>query len=155
MTASVMGYLQRHRYLFQPQPQHPFPAAAAACAWAATCCARVRSLAQISEELHQPQPVESGQYTSAEFAVHPGSLNLRGSMGQVGQCWDNALAESFFSALKTHLFTAQLPTRAKARCAVVEYIGVFYNRVGCIPRSAIRQPTRSPKHTVKTLANAA
>jgi putative transposase len=70
------------------------------------------------------------QYTSAEFAVHLGSLNLRGSMGRVGQCWDNALAESFFSALKKELIHRTVfPTHAKARRAVAEYIEVFYNRV--------------------------
>jgi putative transposase len=70
------------------------------------------------------------QYTSAEFAVHLGVLNLRGSMGRVGQCWDNALAESFFGALKNELVHRTVfPTRAKARRAIAEYIEVFYNRV--------------------------
>jgi putative transposase len=70
------------------------------------------------------------QYTSAEFVAHLGVLNLRGSMGKVGQCWDNALAESFFGALKNELVHRSVfPTRAKARQAVAEYIEVFYNRV--------------------------
>jgi putative transposase len=70
------------------------------------------------------------QYTSAEFAVHLGVLNLRGSMGRVGQCWDNALAESFFSALKNELVhRIVFSTHAKARRAVAEYIEVFYNRI--------------------------
>ena len=69
------------------------------------------------------------QYTSAEFAVHLGVLKLRGSMGAVGQCWDNALAESFFGALKTELvYRTVFTTRAKARHAIAEYIEVFYNR---------------------------
>ena len=70
------------------------------------------------------------QYSSAEFASHLGVFNLRGSMGKVGQCWDNAMAESFFAALKTELiYRTVFPTRAKARRAIAEYIEVFYNRV--------------------------
>jgi len=69
------------------------------------------------------------QYTSAEFRVHLGAFNLRGSMGKVGQCWDNALAESFFASLKNELvYRTAFPTRAKARRAIAEYIEVFYNR---------------------------
>ena len=70
------------------------------------------------------------QYSSAEFASHLGAFNLRGSMGKVGQCWDNAMAESFFAALKNELiYRTVFPTRAKARRAIAEYIEVFYNRV--------------------------
>jgi len=70
------------------------------------------------------------QYTSDEFFVHLGAFGLRGSMGAVGQCWDNALAESFFSALKNELvYRTVFATRAQARRAVAEYIEVFYNRV--------------------------
>lgn len=69
------------------------------------------------------------QYTSAEFASHLGAFNLRGSMGAVGQCWDNAMAESFFAALKNELVHRTVfPTISKARRAVAEYIEVFYNR---------------------------
>ena len=69
------------------------------------------------------------QYTSAEFAAHLGAFNLRGSMGRVGQCWDNAMAESFFAALKNELIYRKVfPTIQKARQAVAEYIEVFYNR---------------------------
>jgi putative transposase len=70
------------------------------------------------------------QYTSAKFAVHLGALNLRGSMGRVGQCWDNALAESFFASLKNELiYRTAFPTQDHARRAVAEYIEVFYNRI--------------------------
>lgn len=50
-------------------------------------------------------------------------------MGRRGQCWDNALAESFFGALKNELvYRTVFATQAKARAAVAEYIEVFYNR---------------------------
>lgn len=46
-----------------------------------------------------------------------------------GDCWDNAVAESFFATLKVELVHDALwPTRAAARSAVFEYIEIFYNR---------------------------
>ena len=69
------------------------------------------------------------QYTSQEFRDHLEKHNITGSMGRVGQCWDNALAESFFGALKTELvYQTAFPTPEKARQAIAEYIEVFYNR---------------------------
>lgn len=69
------------------------------------------------------------QYTSAQFAKHLESLGIVGSMGRTGVCWDNALAESFFAALKNELvYRVVLPTRKKARRMVAEYIEIFYNR---------------------------
>ena len=69
------------------------------------------------------------QYTSAQFAKHLEALGIVGSMGRTGVCWDNALAESFFAALKNELvYRVVLPTRKKARRMVAEYIEVFYNR---------------------------
>jgi transposase InsO family protein len=64
------------------------------------------------------------QYTSAALADE---CEVALSVGRTGQCWDNALAESFFSSLKGELIDARAwPTRAGARRAVVEYIG-WYN----------------------------
>ena len=69
------------------------------------------------------------QYTSGEFARTLARHNMRGSMGRTGICWDNALAESFFAALKNELvYLTSFPTPEHARRAVVEYIEVFYNR---------------------------
>lgn len=69
------------------------------------------------------------QYTSAELAAVLSEMDLRGSMGRTGICWDNAMAESFFAALKNELvYTTAFPTPAHARKAVAEYIEVFYNR---------------------------
>lgn len=81
----------------------------------------------------QPEAIfhsdRGAQYSSAEFAAHLRAFNLRGSMGRVGQCWDNALAESFFASLKNELVHRTVfPTQEKARRAVAEYIEVFYNR---------------------------
>ena len=50
-------------------------------------------------------------------------------MGRTGICWDNALAESFFGALKNELiYRTVYPTKGKARRAIAEYIEVFYNQ---------------------------
>ena len=67
------------------------------------------------------------QYTSAAFAELAGGLRVELSHGRTGQCWDNALAESFFGSIKGELINLQpWPTRAAARRAVTEYIG-WYN----------------------------
>ena len=51
------------------------------------------------------------------------------SMGSRGDCWDNAVAESFFATLKTELLHRQpWHTRQQARTAIFEYIEAFYNR---------------------------
>ena len=70
------------------------------------------------------------QYTSSELARHLESLDMVGSMGRTGVCWDNALAESFFASLKKELTHRTVyTTRKKARDAVAYYIEVWYNRL--------------------------
>jgi putative transposase len=67
------------------------------------------------------------QYTSGDYATLAGDLEVTLSTGRTGQCWDNALAESFFASLKGECLDQRLwPTRAAARRATVEYIG-WYN----------------------------
>jgi transposase InsO family protein len=67
------------------------------------------------------------QYTSAEFTGLADDYQVVLSLGRTGQCWDNALAESFFASLKGELTdTRPWPARAAARRAVVEYIA-WYN----------------------------
>ena len=51
------------------------------------------------------------------------------SMSRKGNCWDNAVAESFFNTLKTELtYQCKFKTREEARHVIFEYIEVFYNR---------------------------
>ena len=77
-------------------------------------------------------------------------------MGKVGQCWDNALAESFFASLKNELvYRTVFPSRAKARTAIAEYIEVFYNRTGSTPDSATPPPPKSWETFNQISANAA
>jgi putative transposase len=54
------------------------------------------------------------------------------SMSRTGNCWDNAVAESFFHTLKTELiYLEDYATHEAAQTAVFEYIEVFYNRQRC------------------------
>jgi len=73
------------------------------------------------------RPVESAQYTSAQFRTMLKALRIRPSMGRVGSCYDNAVAESFFASLKAEIGTRVWATRAEARRAVFSYI-TYYNR---------------------------
>ncbi len=69
------------------------------------------------------------QYTSGEFGALLDGNGIRQSLSRPGQCWDNAVAESFFATLKTELVHLHAwPTRAGARNAIFEFIEVFYNR---------------------------
>jgi transposase InsO family protein len=67
------------------------------------------------------------QYTSTQFADLARDFDVNLSVGRTGQCWDNALAESFFASIKGECLDQQpWPTRARARRAIVEYIA-WYN----------------------------
>ena len=51
-----------------------------------------------------------------------------GRSSRVGDCWDNAVAESFFATLKAELIHRRpWPTKHEARLAIHDYIGGFYN----------------------------
>jgi transposase InsO family protein len=66
------------------------------------------------------------QYVSGDYATLAEELTITLSVGRTGQCWDNALAESFFASLKGECLDQQpWPTRAAARHTTVEYIGWF------------------------------
>jgi putative transposase len=66
------------------------------------------------------------QYTSTEFHRFCKDNLIRISVGRTGQCWDNALAESFFASLKGECLDQRTwPTHASARRAIVDYIGWF------------------------------
>jgi transposase InsO family protein len=68
------------------------------------------------------------QYTSAQHARLASRNGVRLSAGRRGQCWDNAVAESFFATIKTELIHRQAwPTRTAARQAIFEYVEGWYN----------------------------
>ncbi len=69
------------------------------------------------------------QYASGDYQETLEAHGIKCSMSRTGDCWDNAVVESFFGTLKTELdATDQWRTRAEARYDVFEYIEVFYNR---------------------------
>jgi putative transposase len=68
-------------------------------------------------------------YTSYDFAKKLANLDMRQSVGRTGVCWDNAMAESFFGALKNEWLNRMIfTTQAQARQEVVKYIEGFYNQ---------------------------
>jgi len=69
------------------------------------------------------------QYSCTEYRTFLSAHNITPSMSRKRDCWDNAVAESFFSTLKTEIRPDTLwATRAEARAAIFEYIEVWYNR---------------------------
>lgn len=69
------------------------------------------------------------QYASSAYRDRLAGHGIACSMSRKGNCWDNAMAESFFATLKTELIQGQVwATHEAARIAVFEYIEVWYNR---------------------------
>lgn len=69
------------------------------------------------------------QYTSEEFSKMARKHGILLSMSGTGNCYDNAVAESFFHTLKTeHVYQNKFDTREEAKRSLFEYIEVFYNR---------------------------
>ncbi len=84
------------------------------------------------------------QYTSHDFAGFCEKNKIRRSIGRTGVCWDNAVAETFFAALKNEMYYLQTwHTRAHATAAVTEYIDVFYNRIRAHSTLGYRTPARA------------
>jgi transposase InsO family protein len=68
------------------------------------------------------------QYASGEYRNLLDQHGIVCSMSRKGNCWDNAVAESFFATLKKELVhTMTWATRDEARAAIFEYMEVFYN----------------------------
>lgn len=67
------------------------------------------------------------QYASHDFRSTATGHNIKLSMSGKGDCWDNAVVESFFGTLKTELGDPVWPTREAARSAVFNYIETWYN----------------------------
>ena len=82
------------------------------------------------------------QYTSSEFRGLLAEHRVRQSLSRPRQCWDNAVAESFFATLKTELIDRQSwPTRTAAQRAIFEFVEVFYNRQRLHTALGCRTPT--------------
>jgi len=69
------------------------------------------------------------QYASTDFRDTLKAFAFIQSMSRKGNCYDNAVAESFFHTLKTeHVYEYRYETRAEARQSIFDYIEMFYNR---------------------------
>jgi putative transposase len=72
---------------------------------------------------------QGSQYGSDDWLRFCQEHNLEPSMSRRGNCWDNAVAESFFSSLKKERIKKRIyKTRDLARADIFDYIEVFYNR---------------------------
>lgn len=93
-------------------------------------------LAALDMALEQRRPQEvihhsdqGSQYTSIAFGQRCRQAGVRPSMGSVGDCFDNALCESFFATLECELLERRrFQTQSEARNAVFEFLEGWYNR---------------------------
>ena len=81
------------------------------------------------------------QYTSGDYRRALAERGVVVSMSRRGNCWDNAVAESFFATLKTELvYGRHWSTRLELRAALFDYIETFYNRRRLHSALAYRTP---------------
>lgn len=70
------------------------------------------------------------QYASNEYKAMLTKHGLLGSMSKKGDCWDNAVAESFFATLKKeYVYQTIFKTRTDAQLGIFDYIETWYNRI--------------------------
>ena len=68
------------------------------------------------------------QFTSLAYGALLQHMGITASMSATGNCYDNAMKESFWATLKSECVVQPFATRAQARTVIFEYIEVFYNR---------------------------
>jgi transposase InsO family protein len=88
------------------------------------------------------------QYASGDFGKTLAAHGFEPSMSRRGNCWDNAVAESFFATLKSEEATGVYASKAAAHAAIASYIHGFYNPTRL--HSALGY--RSPNDYAKTLS---
>src|SRR4051812_22605821 len=92
-------------------------------------------------------------YTSTEFGEVLRGHGIRQSVGRTGVCYDNALAESFFAALKNERVNrTQYPTRKRAMEDVARYIELRYNSRRLHSGLGYRTPNDSPQRVPERAA---
>lgn len=90
--------------------------------------AEVREVETLRQERNFAKQ-KSAQYRSAEYRALLTAHGLEASMSRRGNCWDNAVTESFFATLKGELVSdVDWATREEARDAIFEFIEIWYNR---------------------------
>lgn len=89
-------------------------------------------------------------YASDDYRAALSSHGMIASMSRKGDCWDNAVAESFWSTLKAELTELTFfPTRAAAREAVFEYLERFYNHDRLHSRLGYTSPSTFERLAIK------
>lgn len=93
------------------------------------------------------------QYTSTDYRNALDALGVTVSMSRKGNCWDNAVAESFFATLKVELIhDRRWKTRLELRQAIFEYIECFYNRQRLHSSLGYRTPAEAEKDYTAAVA---
>jgi len=96
------------------------------------------------------------QYASDAYRAVLREHGIVCSMSRRGNCWDNAVVESFFATLKTELIHRRSwPTRRAVTTALTEYIEVFYNRHRVHSFLAYHSPADYEEERARTAAQAA
>ncbi len=89
-------------------------------------------MAMFRQKRQAPRLVHSdrgSQYASGAFRKELKAHGCKQSMSRKGNCWDNAVAESFFGTLKNELVHHErYKTREEARLNIFDYIETFYNK---------------------------
>ena len=77
-------------------------------------------------------------------------------MSRKGNCWDNAIAESFFKTLRTEMvYHRKFETRAQAKLEIFDYIEVWYNRKRRHSALGYLTPVQAEKEMMKNKTEAA
>jgi putative transposase len=92
---------------------------------------------------------QGSQFVSLAFGQQARAAGIAQSMGSKGDCYDNAVAESFFATIKKELVDRRSwPTRAELRTEVFDYIETFYNRERRHSRLGQRSPVEFENSTL-------
>jgi putative transposase len=101
---------------------------------------------------------QGSQYVSLAFGQTARAAGIAQSMGSRGDCFDNAVAESFFATLKKELVNRRpWPTKAELRSEIFDYIEIFYNRqrrhgtLACAPQRTSRTALSAPPEQTSPL----
>jgi transposase InsO family protein len=98
------------------------------------------------------RPLESAQYTSLAFGGRCREIGVRPSMGSVGDAYDNAMCESFFSTLECELLSRRkFVSQAEAKVACFSYIEGFYNPVRLHSAIGYQSPIHYEQQTAQNL----
>jgi putative transposase len=93
-----------------------------------------------------------GQYAATDYRAMLAAHGMCPSMSRKGNCWDNAVAESFFASIKRELLERTIwHTHSEVRSAIFTYIETWYNRL----RRHSSLDYRSPDEYERWLASAA